>query len=117
MKLMRAAVAWLVLGSVWSIGYAAGAAASFGHALATRGCTQEDFPAIEIVLTRLAWDGAGPIPKPYIRIEASGAPLDARRDMQLTPLRRDPADPLIVRAAVVGDDRLVWLTGTLRLRQ
>jgi hypothetical protein len=117
MPAMRAALALLVVGSSLSIGYASQAAIAFDHALATRGCTQEDFPAIEIVLTRGAWDGTGAIPVPNIRIEVSGAPLDAQHDLQLTPLRRDPADPLIVRAALRAGDRLTWLTGTVRLRQ
>src|ERR1700759_4464218 len=65
----------------------------FPYAFATRGCTQEDAPALEIYFTEAQFKGDGTPAPPYLRIEIASrvnetiAPLSA----ELMPLRRAPA--------------------------
>jgi hypothetical protein len=91
------------------------------HVFATRGCTQEDAPALEIYLTQSPFAGAGEPAPPYIRIEIS-SPVDETIhsvSLELIQMRRDPAKPgRIARAELVesGKDR-VWLSGTIMLNE
>jgi hypothetical protein len=91
------------------------------HVFATRGCTQEDAPALEIYLTQSPFAGAGEPAPPYIRIEISSHPDETIHSVSLTliQMRRDPAKPgRIARAELVepGKDR-VWLSGTIILNE
>jgi hypothetical protein len=91
------------------------------HVFATRGCTQEDAPALEIYLTQSPFAGAGEPAPPYIRIEVSSPVDETIRSvsLELIQMRRDPAKPgRIARAELVepGKDR-VWLSGTLTLNE
>jgi hypothetical protein len=91
------------------------------HAVARRGCTQEDLPALEIFLTRERWDGAAPEPRaPYLRLEVAWGAWSrvGDRPLALLPLRRRAEDTLVVRGAWhVTPATPSWLTGTVRLRQ
>jgi hypothetical protein len=91
------------------------------HVFATRGCTQEDAPALEIYLTQSPFAGAGEPAPPYIRIEISSHPDETIHSVSLTliQMRRDPAKSgRIARAELVepGKDR-VWLSGTIMLNE
>lgn len=85
-------------------------------AIAGSGCTQEDIPALEIILTVNAWNKADPPPRPYLRIEVAGIVLGAPSTLALSPLRRDPSQRIVARAELYGyEGGGVWLSGTLRL--
>ncbi len=85
-------------------------------AVASAGCTQEDIPALEIVLTARSWNGEGSPPRPYVRIEVAGFPAGAEATIALSPLRRDPALRILARAELHGDDAPpIWLAGNLRI--
>ena len=93
------------------------------HAVARRGCTQEDLPALEIVLSRERYDGAAEMepPVPYLRLEVAwGAWARAGgRPLTLVPLNRNVVkDAPVARGAWVADPTTpTWLTGTVRLQQ
>jgi hypothetical protein len=91
----------------------------FNHALARRGCTQEDAPALEIYLTRVPFSGEGDPPPPSIRIEISSPVSESipRGTFRLSPLRRNTAVPgRIVRAMLEEEGKgLVWLTGSVMI--
>lgn len=95
---------------------------AFSHAVAVRGCTQEDAPALEIYLTQRPFDGQGMPPKPYLHIEVAGTdwqPL-VGRPLKLIPLSREGVDPqtTIVRAELDRGERSaqIFLAGTLRIK-
>jgi hypothetical protein len=94
----------------------------FTYAVAMRGCTQEDAPALEIYLTQQPYRGQGFPDHPYLRIEVAGRDWGqlVRRDLDLSPLSRHDTDvrkPL-VRAEVNRDRRpAIWLRGVLRLER
>jgi hypothetical protein len=98
-----------------------GDSAAFPHALARRGCTQEDAPALEVLLTRTPYDGKDEPPKPYLHIEIEWGDFSrlAGKELELIPLSRHGVDPkkLIVRAGLVADGAPVWLSGTLCLKR
>ena len=92
------------------------------HAVARRGCTQEDLPAVEIFLSHARWDGSAATepPAPYLRLEVAwGAWSRAGgRPLALIPLRRHAEDSLVVRGAWhVTTTTPVWLQGTVTLRE
>jgi len=94
---------------------------AFHHAIARRGCTQEDAPALEIYLTNTPFDGVGdPLP-PYIRIEVSSSPEETLGPVSLTliQIRRDPTKPgRIARAQLVGVGNVNhWLVGNVTLTE
>ncbi len=99
-------------------GCASAASDAFPFATATRGCTQEDAPALEIYLTHAAYDGAQEPSPPYLRIEIASTPAEPlrRAPMTLVPLRREAFSAPIVRAEYVGLKREhAWLAGTVTL--
>ncbi len=101
-----------------SAGCASAASDAFPFATATRGCTQEDAPALEIYLTHAAYDGAQEPSPPYLRIEIASTPAEPlrRAPMTLVPLRREAFSAPIVRAEYVGLKREhAWLAGTVTL--
>jgi hypothetical protein len=93
----------------------------FPHALAHRGCTQEDAPALEIYLIGKPQQSAALPPKPYLRIEVAGRNWQhlLRKDLKLVPLSRQGTDrekPLVRAELNLAQQRqTVWLQGTLRL--
>jgi hypothetical protein len=100
--------------------------AGFRHAVARRGCTQEDAPALEVYLGRTRHEGAGEPAAPYLRLEAEWGVWERAgaggRALELLPLARRDADRRkpIVRAALheagsTGEP--AWLRGTVRLRR
>jgi len=91
----------------------------FTHAFASRGCTQEDAPALEIYLTQSPSSAPREPQRPYIRFEISAGSGDviARGTYTLSRLRRDPGSAgRIVRAELseVGAQP-IWLSGSLTL--
>lgn len=97
------------------------AAQPFPHAYATRGCTQEDAPALEIYLTKTPYAGDGEPAAPYLRIEISSSPQEeiTPSSLELIQLRRNPAKRgRIARAQLVEPDREpVWLSGVIELKE
>jgi len=97
-----------------------GDSAAFPNALARRGCTQEDMPAIELFLTRESFDGNAEPRKPYLHVEVAWGDFTrlTGRDLELVPLKREEKHrslPL-VRAELAGEQGSpVWLSGQLRL--
>ena len=93
----------------------------FPYAVANRGCTQEDAPALEVYLTRKPFNGAGQPAKPYLRIEVGGRNWQnlLRKELQLLPLSRrgiDREKPLVrAELNLAGQKQTVWLRGTLKL--
>ena len=94
---------------------------TFPFAFALRGCTQEDAPALEIYLTRVAFNGEGTPAPPNLRIEIGSSPSETigPLSLQLMPLRRDQAKPgRIVRAELMeGGHKSTWLSGTIALTE
>lgn len=94
---------------------------NFQYALAMRGCTQEDAPALEIFLTETPLAETGDPSPPYIRIEVSSSPNEAIKPIALTliQMRRDVSRPgRLVRAELVEVGRdSVWLSGTITLSE
>jgi len=90
----------------------------FTQAVARWGCTQEDIPAMEILLTTEKWKEGEVLPTPYIRIEAAGIAKGKRIGVRLSPLRRDPAQRELARAELHFDGKSVtWLSGSLHVFQ
>ena len=90
--------------------------APFLHALAMPGCTQEDIPAVEILLTKSPWNGEPPVPTPHVRIEVAGVAAGARAEIPLSGIRRDPSQRVLARAGFHADDKSeTWLSGTLQV--
>jgi len=90
------------------------------HAFATRGCTQEDAPALEIYLTPSAYDGATDPTPPYLRFEISASPTEdlSNLSLELQPLRRSGGATKIARAEWVTAPRnSTFLSGTLNLEK
>lgn len=93
----------------------------FTHAIAMRGCTQEDAPALEIFFTNIPFSGMGEVSPPYIRVEISAAPNEIITPVSLTlmQLRRDPASVARIARAELkereSDPR--WLSGTIVLNE
>jgi len=119
---MSLALVILTLGA--ALGVAARAdSVGLGHAVARRGCTQEDAPALELYLSRASYDGsptAEPT-EPYLRVEVAwGAwTRPGGESLRLVPLdRRAERQAPVVRAEWhAGRAAPVWLHGTLRLRR
>ena len=92
---------------------------SFRYAVARRGCTQEDAPAIEIVLSTQTYSGVGEPPAPHIRVEIASSPPEGLRDvtLNLLALRRRPGEiGRIARAELVDKGRdHFWLTGSVHI--
>lgn len=111
--------AWGALVAVPAIGGCAGTASpAFAHSIAGNGCTQEDIPGLEIFLTSAEWRGEPPAPAPYIRIEVARPRAGAPIDIELSPLKRDPKQRTLARAALHRDKApTVWLSGSLHLQQ
>lgn len=110
LALLAAAVALPVVGDP----------AAVPHALARRGCTQEDVPALELFLTHDAYDGKGEPPKPYLHMELAWGDFTklVGRDLDLIPLSRQGVDrskPLVRAEAAPAQGASVWLSGRLRL--
>jgi hypothetical protein len=93
---------------------------AFPESVARRGCTQEDFPALEIYVTPRRFEGKGDPEAPYIRIEIAGREFQrlVGPPMVLSPLRRkdhDPAIPLVRAEWRASEKRTEFLDGTLTL--
>ena len=93
---------------------------TFPHAVALRGCTQEDAPALELYLTPGIYSGQGEPHKPYLHIELAGSNWEKLRgrDLDLLPLSRQGIDTKkpIVRADLnLEEQSPVWLRGSLHL--
>jgi hypothetical protein len=115
--------------AILTLGLGLGAAArrdtiELRHAAARRGCTQEDFPALELLLSEDRYDDATQEPAvPYVRVEVTwnawhridGQPL------ALVALSHRPADRTepFARAEWHGarGAPTLWLRGTIRLRR
>ena len=97
----------------------AGAEQEFQYPVARRGCTQEDAPALELVLTAKPFSGLGDPAPPYLHFEISSTPRETIRagTYALMPLRRDESKPIrIVRGALVQSNHdSDWLTGSITL--
>ncbi len=92
----------------------------FRHAVARRGCTQEDARALEVYLTRARYEGEGEPAPPYARMEiAWDAWARAGGEaLELVPLARRDADrrkPIVRAALSAGPGATEWLRGTVRL--
>jgi hypothetical protein len=94
---------------------------TFPHVFATRGCTQEDAPALEIYFTQTPFSGSGEPAPPYIRVEISSSPSEIIEtvSLQLIQMRRDPTKPgRIARAEFAEAGRAqIWLSGTIALNE
>jgi hypothetical protein len=92
---------------------------TFEHAYATRGCTQEDAPALEIYLINTALGKAKEPPRPYIRFELSSSATEPipQGSFELSGLSRDPKKMgRIVRGELAEPGRnSVWLSGSLTI--
>lgn len=89
---------------------------AFPHGIVGFGCTQEDIPGIEIVLTTQPWKGDGNPPVPYLRIEAAGLATERPGEVTLSPLRRDPTQRSLARAEFHDKhDQSDWLSGSVRI--
>jgi hypothetical protein len=118
LRSIAAGVTWIAALAFPAPGECADALAPFPHALARNGCTQEDIPGLEVFLTTQAWGGDPPAPKPYIRIEVAQLREGTLFDSGLSPLKRDPAQPKLSRAALHADKASPsWLSGSLHLDQ
>lgn len=93
----------------------------FPYAVARRGCTQEDAPALELILTKAPFDGVGDPAPSYIRVEISSSPGEriGSSTFELIQARRDPnRTARIVRAELVEAARApVWMSGTVVLTE
>jgi hypothetical protein len=94
----------------------------FPEAVARRGCSQEDAPAVEVYLTRARFDRAGEPPRPYIRLEVAGRDQTALigQPIDLAPLSRagrDPAKPLARAEYYAEGTAHQWLQGSITLQR
>jgi hypothetical protein len=93
----------------------------FPYAFATRGCTQEDAPALEIYFTGAPFKGDGTPAPPYLRIEIASRVNEtiASLSAELAPLRRDPAKQgRLVRAELTeAVQKPTWLSGRIELKE
>ncbi len=95
---------------------------AFPYAIARRGCTQEDAPALEVYLSKEPFDGRGLPRVPYLRLEVAWAdwPQITGRSLVLMPLSRSGLDPKqhVVRAELNEEEQKppTWLAGSLVLR-
>jgi hypothetical protein len=94
----------------------------FPFAFATRGCTQEDAPALEIYFTGVQFKGEGTPAPPYLRIEIASRVNEtiASFSAELTQLRRDPAKQgRLVRAELMEEagQKSTWLFGRIELKE
>jgi len=93
----------------------------FPFAFATRGCTQEDAPALEIYFTEAPFKGDGTPAPTYLRIEVASRLNEtiASLSAELSPLRRDPAKQgRLVRAELMeAGPKSTWLSGKLELKE
>jgi hypothetical protein len=85
-------------------------------ASASRGCTQEDLPALVVVLTETVWSAEGSPPLPHVRIEISGVAPGSSERVELSPLRRDPTKRTLARALFRDvDGSSTWLSGFVEI--
>jgi hypothetical protein len=100
--------------------FGADAGTQFAHAVAMRGCTQEDIPALEVYLTPSAYDGRQQPPKPHIRIEIERAEWDqlVGKDLELAPLSRQGLQRQVLARAELNAEEgpPIWLQGKVRLQ-
>jgi hypothetical protein len=92
----------------------------FPHAVALRGCTQEDAPALEVYLTREPYGGHAVPGTPYLRVEIAWGDWQqlVGSDLVLVPLSRQglaPQQPIARAELHLEQGASVWLRGTLRL--
>jgi len=92
----------------------------FPYALATRGCTQEDAPALEIILTEKRFTGRGEPTSPYLRLELAWDTPDKLANkrfnlMPLSPTRRELGAAIVRAEYHQARNRAVFLQGTLQL--
>lgn len=119
-KLFVAGAGWVAILMAPVIGACAGVTAPpFAHAIAGNGCTQEDIPGLEIFLTANDWKGEKPATAPYIRIEMTRLRTELAVDVELSPLKRDPAQRTLARAALHAADKTspTWLSGSMHVQQ
>jgi hypothetical protein len=97
--------------------------ADYPYAVARRGCTQEDAPALEIYLTKERWDGRGEPASPFVRFEVAWTDWAQISDssLALVPLSRQGIDRR--QHVVRGELKLAegksssWLTGRIVLKR
>jgi hypothetical protein len=93
----------------------------FPYAVAMRGCTQEDAPALEIYFTETPFEGDGTPAPPYLRIEIASRANEKIENLsaELSPLRRDPAKQgRLVRAELMeASQKSSWLSGKIDLKE
>lgn len=112
---------WLLAFITAFIVFPEGQNTDFPHAVARRGCTQEDAPALEIYLTSKPHDSNAQPQKPYLRIEVGGRNWQALvgKDLELLPLSRrgsDRAKPLVrAELNLPTQSDTVWLEGNMKL--
>jgi hypothetical protein len=97
-------------------------AIDFTEAVARRGCSQEDAPALEVYLTRARFEGGAEPARPYIRLEVAGRDYTALlgKPVDLAPLSRAGRDPLkpLARAEYYGEGSThQWLRGSITLQR
>lgn len=94
----------------------------YRYAIARRGCTQEDAPALEIYLTRKRFEGQGEPAQSYLRIEVAWTDWTRIADssFDLIPLSRHGVNPKqhVVRGElkIAGEKASSWLSGRLVLK-
>ena len=86
------------------------------RATAAPGCTQEDFPALEIQLVSRPAPGGFPSGEGHVSIEIAGR-TPSPGVYPLSPLRRERGSGgRLARAALHrGDGEVTWLRGTVRI--
>jgi hypothetical protein len=94
----------------------------FVSAVAMRGCTQEDIPALELYLTSEAYSGAGLPATPYLRIEVAWDEWGKHegRNLELIPLSRQGGHhrrPVVRAELDLAQAGPVWLAGRLHLEK
>jgi hypothetical protein len=86
-------------------------------ATASRGCTQEDIPALVVILTEREWSASDSLPVPHIRIEVAGPARGSSGHIELSPLHRDPAQRTLARAEFRDKGgQAIWLSGFVEIR-
>jgi hypothetical protein len=110
----RVCAAVLLLSNV-----AAAATGDFQKAFARRGCTQEDAPAVEIVLTDIGLTGSSDPSAPFLRIEIAWSNSAALVPslLRLSPLRRPSGEAGRLARAELSEAGAepVWLEGEVRI--
>jgi hypothetical protein len=97
-------------------------ATEYAHALASRGCLQNDSPALEIYLTQEPYSGEAAPLKPYLRVEIAwddwGKLVGKNLKLAQFSRRELEAQTPIVHASLNLERRTpIWLQGTLHLKK